>query len=60
MLVTDTYVLKGVPEFYEHNMQECLKARTDSLVTFREMGPPDLVHIIKTNSKHITSQVLNG
>lgn len=66
MLVTDAYILKGVPEFYETNIQECLQARTESLgtrlinkVTFREMGPPDLCHIIKTNPKSNTGQVLN-
>eukprot|EP00842_Homolaphlyctis_polyrhiza_P007049 jgi/Hompol1/933/HPOL_003402-RA len=85
MLVQDPTVLRGIPEFFETEIGECLAARTESLgeettpinvsslyilelrwcaiwldwnnraestaATFRELGPPDLCHIIKTNPK---------
>ncbi|KAI8359142.1 Chs5p-Arf1p-binding proteins-domain-containing protein [Blakeslea trispora] len=47
--MTDT--LKDIPEFFENEIGESIAARTDALGTFRELGPPDLCHIIKTNSK---------
>ncbi|KAI8353278.1 Chs5p-Arf1p-binding proteins-domain-containing protein [Choanephora cucurbitarum] len=47
--MTDT--LKDIPEFFESEIGESIAARTDALGTFRELGPPDLCHIIKTNSK---------
>ncbi|ORY94733.1 Chs5p-Arf1p-binding proteins-domain-containing protein [Syncephalastrum racemosum] len=43
--------LKDVPEFFENEIGEGITARTDALGTFRELGPPDLCHIIKTNAK---------
>ncbi|KAJ2998551.1 hypothetical protein HDV02_004455 [Globomyces sp. JEL0801] len=52
MVVTaDPVVLRGVPEFFETNLGESIAARTESLTTFRELGPPDLCHIRKTNQK---------
>ncbi|KAI8137481.1 Chs5p-Arf1p-binding proteins-domain-containing protein [Fennellomyces sp. T-0311] len=44
-------MLKDVPEFFETELGESIIARTDALGTFRELGPPDLCHIIKTNAK---------
>lgn len=41
----------GIPEFFESTIGECLAARTESLPTFREMGPPDTCHILKYNPK---------
>lgn len=32
----------------QFELGEALQARTDALGTFRELGPPDLVHIIKS------------
>ncbi|RKO89246.1 hypothetical protein BDK51DRAFT_34054, partial [Blyttiomyces helicus] len=43
--------VSGIPEFFETDVSESLAARTESLATFRELGPPDLCHIVKTNPK---------
>ncbi|CAG8515848.1 17540_t:CDS:10 [Acaulospora morrowiae] len=43
--------LKDVPEFFETILDESLTARTESLASFRELGPPDLCHITKANAK---------
>ncbi|KAI9313962.1 Chs5p-Arf1p-binding proteins-domain-containing protein [Dichotomocladium elegans] len=43
--------LKDIPEFFESELGESISARTEALGTFRELGPPDLCHIIKTNVK---------
>ncbi|RIA96828.1 Chs5p-Arf1p-binding proteins-domain-containing protein [Glomus cerebriforme] len=43
--------LKDVPEFFETQLDESLAARTESLASFRELGPPDLCHITKANAK---------
>ncbi|KAI9014612.1 Chs5p-Arf1p-binding proteins-domain-containing protein [Gaertneriomyces semiglobifer] len=51
MVAADPSVLRGIPEFFENELGESLSSRTESLATFRELGPPDLCHIIKTNSK---------
>lgn len=44
-------LLKDVPEFFENELGESIISRTDALGTFRELGPPDLCHIIKANVK---------
>ena len=46
--------MKTVPEFFENEIGECLASRTDSLATFRELGPPDLCHVIKTNKSALS------
>ncbi|PLW39506.1 hypothetical protein PCASD_07662 [Puccinia coronata f. sp. avenae] len=43
--------LKDVPEFFEVELGESLISRTEFLNSFRELGPPDLCHLIKTTSK---------
>ncbi|KPV77873.1 uncharacterized protein RHOBADRAFT_34088 [Rhodotorula graminis WP1] len=43
--------LKDVPEFIELDLGESLISRTESLASFRELGPPDLCHVIKTTGK---------
>ncbi|CAG8619896.1 11615_t:CDS:10 [Funneliformis caledonium] len=43
--------LKDVPEFFETQLDESLAARTESLGSFRELGPPDLCHVTKANAK---------
>jgi hypothetical protein len=62
-------VMRGVAEFYENDLNECLESRTESLSTFvprlfltfplrfRELGPPDLCHLIKINSKSTAKKV---
>ncbi|CAG8553576.1 15485_t:CDS:10 [Racocetra fulgida] len=43
--------LKDVPEFFETQLDESIAARTENLASFRELGPPDLCHITKSNAK---------
>ncbi|GAA5796497.1 hypothetical protein HPULCUR_001869 [Helicostylum pulchrum] len=43
--------LRDIPEFFETELGESIIARTDALGSFRELGPPDLCHIIKVNAK---------
>ncbi|GAA6008390.1 uncharacterized protein JCM10292_007656 [Rhodotorula paludigena] len=43
--------LKDVPEFIELDLGESLISRTESLASFRELGPPDLCHVIKTTGR---------
>ncbi|KAI0765287.1 chaps-domain-containing protein [Fomes fomentarius] len=42
---------KDVPELFEVDLGESLSARTESLSTFRELGPPDLVHVLKSTGR---------
>ncbi|GAA5845613.1 hypothetical protein JCM11251_007769 [Rhodosporidiobolus azoricus] len=42
---------KDVGEFIEVDMGESLVSRTETLASFRELGPPDLCHVIKTTGK---------
>ncbi|KXX78503.1 Bud site selection protein 7 [Madurella mycetomatis] len=40
-------VAPAVPELTEDVLHEAIDARTDSLISLRELGPPDLVHLVK-------------
>ncbi|KOS22380.1 Uncharacterized protein ESCO_002047 [Escovopsis weberi] len=40
-------VAPAVPELTEEILHESLDARTESLASLRELGPPDLVHLVK-------------
>ncbi|OBZ77766.1 Uncharacterized protein C31F10.16 [Grifola frondosa] len=42
---------KDVPELFETDLGESLTARTESLSTFRELGPPDLCHVVKSTGR---------
>ncbi|KAN0085746.1 ChAPs (Chs5p-Arf1p-binding proteins) domain containing protein [Tylopilus felleus] len=42
---------KDVPELFEVDIGEALTARTESLATFRELGPPDLCHVVKSTGR---------
>ncbi|KAF9788356.1 chaps-domain-containing protein [Thelephora terrestris] len=42
---------KDVPEFFEVELGESIAARTESLSSFRELGPPDLCHVVKTTGR---------
>ncbi|KAI0291011.1 chaps family protein [Russula brevipes] len=42
---------KDVPEIFEVELGESLIARTEALATFRELGPPDLCHVIKSTGR---------
>ncbi|KIK04834.1 hypothetical protein K443DRAFT_675610 [Laccaria amethystina LaAM-08-1] len=43
---------KDIPEIYEVELGEALTARTEALSTFRELGPPDLCHVVKTTGRN--------
>ncbi|KAF2872170.1 Chs5p-Arf1p-binding proteins-domain-containing protein [Massariosphaeria phaeospora] len=47
----------AVPEIYEDELQSAIEARTETLQTLRELGPPDLVHLIKQPVKSATKQI---
>ncbi|GAA5987821.1 hypothetical protein JCM10908_007229 [Rhodotorula pacifica] len=42
---------KDQPEFIELDLGESLISRTETLASFRELGPPDLCHVIKTSGR---------
>ncbi|KAF8067804.1 Chs5p-Arf1p-binding proteins-domain-containing protein [Lyophyllum atratum] len=42
---------KEIPEIFEVELGEALTARTESLSTFRELGPPDLCHVVKNTGR---------
>ncbi|KAI0701992.1 chaps-domain-containing protein [Cytidiella melzeri] len=42
---------KDVPEIFEVELGESLTARTECLSTFRELGPPDLCHVVKSTAR---------
>ncbi|KAF3913448.1 hypothetical protein AA313_de0201049 [Arthrobotrys entomopaga] len=44
-------VQPAVPELVEVDLDESLDARTESLLTLRQLGPPDLVHLVKVQPK---------
>lgn len=44
-------VFKDIPELFEVEIGEALTARTESLATFRELGPPDLCYVVKSTGK---------
>jgi tetratricopeptide (TPR) repeat protein len=44
-------LFKDVPELFEVDLSESLTARTESLSTFRELGPPDLCHVVKSTGR---------
>ena len=47
----------AVPEIYEDELHSAIEARSESLQTLRELGPPDLVHLIKQPVKSTSKQV---
>ncbi|KAL1607137.1 bud site selection protein [Nothophoma quercina] len=47
----------AVPEIYEDELHSAIEARSESLQTLRELGPPDLVHLIKQPIKSTTKQI---
>ncbi|KAF5389777.1 hypothetical protein D9757_006011 [Collybiopsis confluens] len=42
---------KDIPELFEVDLGESLTARTEALSTFRELGPPDLCHVVKSTGR---------
>ncbi|ODN98284.1 ChAPs family protein [Cryptococcus wingfieldii CBS 7118] len=53
-------LFKDIPEFVEADIGECLAARTETLGSFRELGPPDLCHVIKVSGKPPTQRDLGS
>ncbi|TFK20379.1 chaps-domain-containing protein [Coprinopsis marcescibilis] len=51
MAVPPEALFKEIPELIEIDLGESLTARTEALTTFRELGPPDLCHIVKSTGK---------
>ncbi|CCM05097.1 uncharacterized protein FIBRA_07304 [Fibroporia radiculosa] len=43
---------KDVPEIFEVELGESLNARTEVLSTWRELGPPDLCHVVKSTGRN--------
>ncbi|KAI9844032.1 MAG: hypothetical protein M1837_005967 [Sclerophora amabilis] len=50
-------VVPAIPEIVEDDLQTAVDARTDALQTLRELGPPDLVHLVKQTTKGSTKQI---
>ncbi|KAI1275282.1 chaps-domain-containing protein [Xylaria sp. FL0933] len=46
----------AVPEITEEVTHESIDTRTETLVSLRELGPPDLVHLLKVNSRNPSKQ----
>ncbi|KAI1326497.1 chaps-domain-containing protein [Xylariaceae sp. FL0255] len=46
----------AVPEISEEVIHESIDARTETLVSLRELGPPDLVHLLKQNLRNSGKQ----
>ncbi|KAI9704253.1 MAG: hypothetical protein M1836_007114 [Candelina mexicana] len=51
------FVAPAVPEIIEEDLHSAIEARTEALQTLRELGPPDLVHLIKQQAKSPTKQL---
>lgn len=49
-------VAPTVPELTEEVLHESIDARTESLVALRELGPPDLVHLLKQGIRNTAKQ----
>ncbi|KAL2756498.1 hypothetical protein ACRALDRAFT_1042467 [Sodiomyces alcalophilus JCM 7366] len=50
-------VAPAVPELTEDVIHESIDARTDSLISLRELGPPDLVHLLKQSIRSPAKQI---
>ncbi|KAI1430398.1 chaps-domain-containing protein [Xylaria sp. FL1777] len=46
----------AVPEISEEVIHESIDTRTETLVSLRELGPPDLVHLLKQNLRNTGKQ----
>lgn len=46
-----------VNRLYEEELLSAIESRTEALQALRELGPPDLVHLIKQPVKSTTKQV---
>ncbi|WWC90631.1 uncharacterized protein L201_005567 [Kwoniella dendrophila CBS 6074] len=53
-------LFKDIPEFVETSIGESVTARTETLATFRELGPPDLCHVIKSSGSKTAQKDLGS
>lgn len=53
-------LFKDIPEFVELDIGESLAARTETLPTFRELGPPDLCQVVKTSGSRVNAKELGS
>ncbi|KAL5411916.1 hypothetical protein PMIN03_004540 [Paraphaeosphaeria minitans] len=47
----------AVPEIFEEELHSAIEARSEALQTLRELGPPDLVHLIKQPIRDVKKQL---
>ncbi|CAK7266594.1 bud site selection protein [Sporothrix epigloea] len=50
-------VAPAVPEIMEEELHEAVESRTEQLMSLRELGPPDLVHLVKQPARGNGRQV---
>jgi len=50
-------IAPAVPEISEEVLHEAVDARTEQLLSLRELGPPDLVHLLKQPLRNAGKQV---
>ncbi|CAK7216042.1 bud site selection protein [Sporothrix bragantina] len=50
-------VAPAVPEIMEEELHEAVESRTEQLMSLRELGPPDLVHLVKQPARGSGRQV---
>ena len=61
--IADTLFVRGARllildlRLTEEILHESIDARTEALATLRELGPPDLVHLVKASSRNPGKQV---
>ncbi|WVR09529.1 hypothetical protein IAU60_006597 [Kwoniella sp. DSM 27419] len=53
-------LFKDIPEFVETAIGESVTARTETLATFRELGPPDLCQVIKSSGSKTAQRDLGS
>ncbi|SPO04090.1 related to BUD7 protein [Cephalotrichum gorgonifer] len=50
-------VAPAIPELSEEVLHESIDARTESLISLRELGPPDLIHLLKQATRNPNKQI---
>jgi hypothetical protein len=56
-ILEDASLLTTQHRIYEDELHSAIEARSETLQALRELGPPDLVHLIKQPIKNATKQV---
>lgn len=52
-----TMLNQGARRIVEEEIESAVESRNDALSTLRELGPPDLVHLVKQSVKSGNKQV---